>query len=240
MAQWGKSGWDAGVASAQSQAQSQTSGAGPRPEYTPPGKDWYVQPSPYGPQYDEWVLTDLAQWAVEGADGGGSSSLRAAELQYGLGLKGIEVDWARVGIEREGLGIQREGQEIQRQGLAESVRSNKANEAAIARRRALDSAMGAVDSYLKGTQLADARRLAAFQESRALLPHMVNPQQKYFAGQEPGGPLATAASRFGLPFQGQEIQHKQLAPGILAGAPTPQLIGEPIMRKIEAVQEAGR
>ena len=163
---------------------------------------------------------------------GGGSAMRSAELQYQLGLKGIEVDWARVGNERERTAIERGG-------LAESVRSNKAQEAEQRRMRALDAASQAVSAYLRGTELADARRLSAFQESRALLPSLVSPDQKFFAGQEPGGTLATAAERFGLPFTGSEVQHKQLVPSSLATPPTGGQVGSEVIDYINQVKGAG-
>ena len=96
-----------------------------------------------------------------------------------------------------------------------------------------------MSAYLTGTQLADARRLAAAQEARALLPSLVNPNQKYFAGQGPNEALAAASARSGLPFAGSEIVHKQMTPQVLAGAPTPALIGSEIIKHIGATKKAG-
>lgn len=198
-----------------------------------PGHTWVIDPTS-----GQWTLVSIPQWATEGPGGdssGSAAAMKAAGLQYDLGLKGLEVDWAQVGIDKDRVGIEREQTAIQRSGQLETVRANKANEAAIKRQRALDSATSAISAYLRGTELSDARRLAAFQESRALLPSLVNPTQKYFAGQEPGGALATTAANYGFGFTPTEIQHKTLSPSSLATAPTGQQIGSDIMSRIRDV-----
>lgn len=124
--------------------------------------------------------------------------------------------------------------------LAESIRSNMAREAESRRQRALDAAIGAVTAYLTGTQIADARRLNAFQESRALLPSLVPKEQEYFAGQEPGGVLETAALRFGIGgFRGAPIQHKEITPAIMATPPGPPQVGSEILDYIQQLGVLG-
>ena len=177
-----------------------------------------------------------------GGDGGASiaASLRGQDLDYQLGLKGVEVDWARVGVDREQMGINRQLARTQQGEHAEMTRANKVGEAEKARQRALDAASNAMSAYMTGTQLADARRLASFQEARSLLPHLVDPNQQFQAGYEPGGPLATATARFGLPpMTPQRIQKKRLRPGDLAKAPSNQQIGGGIMSGIKDIKRAG-
>ena len=124
--------------------------------------------------------------------------------------------------------------------LLETTRANKAHEGAVAKQRGLDAASDALQAYLTGTQLADARRLASFQESRELLPYLVSPGQKYQAGLEAGGSLATAAGRAGLPFTPQALPKKTLYPGELAKAPSGAQIGKGIMQQIGTVKAAGK
>lgn len=123
--------------------------------------------------------------------------------------------------------------------LAEDARSNRAREAAMARQRALDAATSALSAYLRGSELADARRLSALQESRQLLPFLVSPGQEFFSGLEPSGALAQVAANYGLPFSPVELQHKELRPGELAAPPTGGQIGEGILAQIGNVQGQG-
>ena len=173
-----------------------------------------------------------AKPARDGGGAGAAASMYGAELDYALGLKGLEVDWEQVAVERERIAQDAED-------LAEITRANAAREREDARRRHLDAATEAVDAYLRGTELADARKLNAFQESRELLPYLVSPSQRYFSGQEPGGPLATAAGRFGLPFTGAEIQHKQLTPAQLGLPPSPAFMGSEVLEHAKTVGQAG-
>lgn len=204
-----------------------------RPVSTVPGWD-YV---PAQDEFGNWKnpRTGTSYWQlvqVESPGGAGAASLKNAELDYQLGLKSLEVDWANVGVNREQVAVSRAAQ-------AEEARFNKAQEAMTARQRALDAASEAMQAYLTGSQLADARRLSAFQESRELLPYLVSPNQKYQAGMEPGGTLAAAAARYGLPFNPQELPKKQLTPSALAIAPTNQQIGPGIMTQMQNITAAG-
>lgn len=202
------------------------------------GRQWV-----YDPTYGMWTTETTPSGGGDGGGGGASAaaSLRGQDLDYQLGLKGVEVDWARVGIDREQMDVNRQLARVQQGELAESTRSNKVQEAEAARQRALDAASNAMSAYMTGTQLADARRLASFQEARSLLPSLVDPNQRYQAGYEPGGPLATATERFGLPAMApQQIQKKTLRPGDLAKAPTRGQIGGGIMSGIEQIKQAGK
>ena len=189
----------------------------------------------------EVSLFPLPEGDSGSADASAAASLRGHELDYQLGLKGVEVDWARVGIDREQIGINKQLARVQQGELAEATRSNKVIEAEKARQRALDAASNAMSAYMTGTQLADARRLASFQEARSLLPYLVDPSQRFQAGYEPTGPLATATERFGLPaMTPQKIQKKTMRPGDLAKAPTNQQIGGGIMSGIQEIRKAGK
>lgn len=125
--------------------------------------------------------------------------------------------------------------------LAETMRSNLAREAEARRRRALDAASNAASAFLTGTQLSDARRLNAFQESRSLLPFLVDPEQQFFSGLEPGGLVQSALESIGAGrgFQPTEIQHKQLAPAQLAIPPTGEQVGSDIVESIGDIRGAG-
>ena len=182
-------------------------------EYIAPTTDIWGNVTPGG-----WQIVD--KYFPQEAGGGGG---------------GIDpaIHWAQIELDKQRL-------QLEREGLSESIRSNQATEAENRRQRALNAASDAVSAYLTGTQLADARRLSAFQESRALLPSLVSPDQKYFAGQEPGGALDVASQRFGLPFKGSEIQHKQLTPAALAIAPTQQNVGSDILNYLNQVTQAGQ
>ena len=201
------------------------------------GNQWIFDPT-----YGMWTVDSAPAPPGGGGDGASAAaSLRGHELDYQLGLKGVEVDWARVGIDREQIGINKQLARVQQGELAEATRANKVMEAEKARQRALDAASNAMSAYMTGTQLADARRLASFQEARSLLPHLVDPNQQYQAGYEPGGPLATATERFGLPaMTPQKVQKKTMRPGDLAKAPTNQQIGGGIMSGIQDIRKAGK
>ena len=177
----------------------------------------------YGVEEDEYGYRSTSLFRIPEGEGGASS--RAAELNHALGLKQLEVDWARVGIDRD--------QQL------ESSRANKAGEAAAARQRALDAAGNALSSYLEGSRLADARRLAMFEESRQLLPYLVNPEQKYQAGLEPEGALSQAAARSGLSVTPQRLPTKQFNPQALGETPGPQQIGAGVMDYISKLEGAG-
>ena len=213
---------------------------------------WESDSSYFAPQYGDGggypgpTPEELAiDWAqvnaiTRGQDLDLQSAMRGYDIQEELGEKGIAVDWANIGIDRQRMGIERERTLIEKQQAAEDARSNLEREAENRRQRALDAASRAVDAYLRGSQLSDARRLASFQESRSLLPSLVDPNQQYFAGQEPGGTLATMAQRYGLPFTGTEIQHRQMRPGELALPPTEQQIGSDIVGQVEALRGMGQ
>lgn len=194
-----------------------------------------------GPTAEE-LAVDWAQIASQnrGQDLDLQASMRGYDVQEMLGLKGVEVDWANIGIDKQRLGIDRERTQIERQTLAESIRAAKEREAEDRKQRALEAASNAVDAYLRGSQLADARRLSAFQEKRALLPSLISPNQQYAPGQEPGGPLSEVSQRYGLPFQGFEVQHTQFNPGQLAAPPTQGQIGSDIVGQVEQMRQMGQ
>ena len=142
------------------------------------------QPKPGDPNYLDWLRGDappplgydygyevgitgrpeVGLFKTPEGDSGGSgasvaASLRGQELDYQLGLKWLEVDWARVGLDRDQIGINKQLARVQQGELAEMTRANKVGEAEKARQRALDAASNAMSAYMTGTQLADARRL---------------------------------------------------------------------------------
>ena len=99
----------------------------------------------------------------------------------------------------------------------EEERANKAAEDSAAANRALSASTSAMSAYLQGTQLADARRLAAHSEARQLLPSLVSPDREFFAGQGPGGFLDQFSQKFlGGPSETVEVQKKVFRPGDLA------------------------
>jgi len=103
--------------------------------------------------------------------------------------------------------------------LDELMRANKARETLQQDELAAIRARDAISSYLQATELADARRLSAIQERRALLPSLVDPSQEYFSGLGPTGPLASVAGGLGLPFDPARIQHQQFDLGALTSPP---------------------
>ncbi len=99
----------------------------------------------------------------------------------------------------------------------ETARANVARESNNAANRALSASTAAMSAYLQGTQLADARRLAAHQEARALLPSLVSEDREFFAGTGPGGFLDRFSKKFlGGPTEGAEVIQKNFRPGDLA------------------------
>lgn len=138
---------------------------------------------------------------MAGAGGAGASASR-----YGaeLGLQGTKYS-ADVGL--EGIKFSSILQhKLGQAQLAETLRANKADELEATRRRALDAASGAVSAFLESQSLADARRLAGIQETRALLPSLIDPNRVNF------GTAASAHTgrRFGLPSTPTAIQHQQI------------------------------
>lgn len=160
----------------------------------------------------------------------------AADLDYQMGLKELDVNWAEVGVSRDQIEINRQMAKVQEGELAEVERSNRVTEAQRARGQALDAASNAATTYMEGIRLSDARRLAAFQETRALLPYMVDPGQEFQAGLEPGGPLAGALGGLGLGFTPQRVPTTQIDPSQLALPPTDTQIGSGIMARIDQMQ----
>ncbi len=101
--------------------------------------------------------------------------------------------------------------------LVESTRAALAREQGNNANRALSASTAAMSAYLQGTQLADARRLAAHQEARALLPSLVSEDREFFAGTGPGGFLDRFSKKFlGGPTEGAEVIQKNFRPGDLA------------------------
>lgn len=124
------------------------------------------------------------------------------ELEGMLGGRGLDIQESQLTLQRE-LGF----------ASLEEQRKD----------RALDSALGAISSYLAGMSAADARRLSASQETRALIPFMVDPNQQFFSGMGPESALARAS---GPGFQPQEISSFEIPdPSQLAQAPTQEQIG---------------
>lgn len=190
--------------------------------------------STYNPALGAWE-TGAAYDPGTGDGGGGAgaaASRYAADLQYQLGLKGIEIDQQQIGI-NEFLS------QTGRQGLFEQTRSNKEFEAEARRGRALTSATNAVSAYLRGTELSDARRLASFQEGKSLLPFLVSPEQEFQAGFGPEGPLAQFSQQFGQQFEPLALPTREFTPQALAEAPTGGQIGSGILAGIGQLQQAG-
>ena len=101
--------------------------------------------------------------------------------------------------------------------LKESTRAALERERNNAANRALSASTAAMSAYLQGTQLADARRLAAHQEARALLPSLVSKDRKFFGGTGPGGSLDRFSEKFlGGPGERAEVVQKVFKPGDLA------------------------
>ena len=100
---------------------------------------------------------------------------------------------------------------------------------------ALQAATAALRAYMRASELAQARKLSAFQEARSLLPLLVSPQLRQFPGLEAGGALSTAMGRFGLPFTPIDIQHQQINPAELLAQPAEQELGAGILSRINAI-----
>ena len=159
-----------------------------------------------------------------------------ADLDYQMGLKELDVNWAEVGISRDRVEIERQMAKVQEGELAEVERSNRITEAQRARGQALEAASNASQAYMEGMRLSDQRRLSAFQETRALLPYMVDPSQEFQGGLEPGGPLAGALAGLGLGFTPQRVPTTRLDPMSLATAPTDAQIGSGLLTRLDQMQ----
>ena len=172
-----------------------------------------------------------------GTDVGAATSRYGADLDYQMGLKQLDVAWANQGLDRDRVDIERQMAAVQEGELAETTRSNMAQEQQAARQRALDASVSAVNAYLEGSRLADQRRLSAFQETRALLPFMVPEGQEYQAGMEPGGALAQSFGNLGMGFTPQRLPTTRLDPSQLANAPSDAQIGSGLLGGIQGIQQ---
>ena len=209
----------------------------PKPTVDPgAGRQWV-----YDPLYGQWTSETMPEWIGNPSSGAGGAGADhyGADLSYKLGLKGLEVDWAKVGIDRQRIQNEKAMTAIQAKSQAETSRSNKAQEYEARKQRALDAASSAVSAYLKGTELSDARRLASFQEARELLRYQVDPSQEYQAGMGPGGALSQAVQGFGMNFDPQKLPKSVFEPGKLQEAPTTGQIGAGIMSGIGGIKTAG-
>jgi hypothetical protein len=136
-------------------------------------------------------------------------ALQAFEAGGRLTLGQEENEIRRLAYESErelGLGELDLGE----RSLDEDIRSNLVREGELAKSRGLSSIEMALSGYLRATELKDARKLAALQETRAFLPSMVDPSQEFFL--DPSGPLGTSMGNYGLPFGGTEVQHMEVDP----------------------------
>ncbi len=146
---------------------------------------------------------DLGQWDVSGP--GGAEPILDSLTEAGIESQRIKDE------------VLQQNADTREDELAELNRSNEAREAGNAASRALTASTAAMEAYLQGTQLADARRLAAHQEARALLPDLVAPDREFFAGTGPGGFLDRFSKKFlGGPTEGAEVIQKKFRPGDLA------------------------
>ena len=137
----------------------------------------------------------------------------------GEGLQVVTDELDAVGIEFQKVQMEvlQQDADTREKNADENIRHNDAQEKAATADRALAASTSAMSAYLQGTQLADARRLAAHQEARALLPSLVSPDREFFAGTEPGGFLDRFSQKFlGGSTKGVEVVKKTFRPGDLA------------------------
>lgn len=178
-------------------------------------------------------------WTVFGtpfdaSDLPGEGGLTASErLSNELQSRGLDLEQSRIDVSNRNAATAEAN-------AAESGRANRAREAEAARQRALQASTDALSAYLQGTQLADSRRLSSFQEARALLPQLIDPDRKFFGGQGPGGFLDQFSQKFfGKPFEGAKVVPKTFRPGELAKAPTPGQIGSEIVAGVADIRSKG-
>ena len=137
----------------------------------------------------------------------------------GEGIVNLETELNKAGINSQQISdeVLQQRANTEEAGQIETARHNVAAEKNSAANRALAASTAAMDAYLRGTQLADARRLSSFQEARQLLPSLVSPDREFFGGQEPGGFLDQFSEKFlGKPVKGAEVIQKTFNPDRLA------------------------
>ena len=128
--------------------------------------------------------------------------------EFGLDVDQFEEDRRQFELQ---FGLSEDSLGLSERTLGETIRSNKALEADRLRGHGLDAASTALSAYLRASEAADARKQGVLSTLPSLLPSLVDPNQEFFAGFEPGGILATAAKRFGLgDVEGVPIQHVAL------------------------------
>ena len=109
--------------------------------------------------------------------------------------------------------------------LAEQKRSNLAREAASTRQITLDRALGSLTAYNTAQDIANQRRLTAFDQARQLAGFLIPKGTEFFPGLEPGGALAQVSQDFGLPFGGAPVVEQTFDVGALSqpGQISPQV-----------------
>ncbi len=144
----------------------------------------------------------LGQYDVTGP--GGAEAVLDPLTEAGIGLQEAQAD------------VLRQNADTREAELKESTRAALAREGNNAANRALSASTAAMSAYLQGTQLADARRLAAHQEARALLPSLVSEDREFFAGTGPNSVLERFQEKFlGGKGEGAEVIQKTFRPGDL-------------------------
>lgn len=118
----------------------------------------------------------------------------------------------------------------------ESIRRFNEEQAEERKSRSLQAASTALSNFLDAQTLADARRLQAMQETRALLPMAVPSTMRYAPGLEPSGPIATMAGKMGAQFTPFEVSQVQVRPSQLA---QPANIGQALLDRLTEIQRLG-
>ena len=109
--------------------------------------------------------------------------------------------------------------------LAEQKRSNIAREAASTRQITLDRALGSLTAYNTAQDIANQRRLTAFDQARQLAGFLIPKGTEFFPGLEPDSALAQVSQDFGLPFGGAPVVEQTFDVGALSqpGQISPQV-----------------
>jgi len=89
--------------------------------------------------------------------------------------------------------------------LAERERNNRAQEALQTRTITLDRALGSLTAFNTAQDIANQRRLTAFDQARQLAGFLVPKGTDFFAGLGPNDALAQVSQSFGLPFGGAPV-----------------------------------
>jgi len=122
------------------------------------------------------------------------------------------------------------------QDFQESIRQFNMTLQEQQKTRSLTAARDALEAFLDASANADARRLRAMQETRALAPMVAPPGMQHVPGLGPSGPIAHMAGQMGAAFEPFPMTTVPVSPARLA---EPAPISPEVQAAIEGLRGLG-